>query len=243
MSSIRDTAERFFDACETRKGWEECAQYCHTGATFAAQADALNGVETLEAYTEWMKHLLALLPDGNAEVRSFAVDEARNNVAAFGVFRGTHTGGGPLPPTGDSADGGRGGGQPRRQRFPGHRPARAQLFGVAEAAAGLPQRNPQPAGQHPGQGGGAQRGGVGLAGQPGGQPLLDRGQRPADSFEPVQLGQQLGVAESVDRGGLQGGQPGGDHVDRGHQRVAVGIDWRLHASNTSATHRQKGRPM
>ena len=45
-----------------------------------------------------MKGLLVPLPDGNAEVRSFAVDEARNNVAVFGVFRGTHTGeGGPVP--------------------------------------------------------------------------------------------------------------------------------------------------
>ena len=105
MSPMRDVAERFFDACETGKGWAECAQYCHPGATFAAQVDALDGVETLEAYTEWMKGLLTLLPDGNAEVRSFAVDEARNNVAAFGVFRGTHTGeGGPVPPTGKHAE-------------------------------------------------------------------------------------------------------------------------------------------
>ena len=104
MTSIRDTAERFFHACESGKGWKGCEQYCRPGATFAAQVDALDGVETLEAYTEWMKGLLTQLPDGNAEVRSFAVDEARNNVAAFGIFRGTHTGeGGPVPPTGKSA--------------------------------------------------------------------------------------------------------------------------------------------
>jgi predicted ester cyclase len=104
MTSIRATAQRFFDACETGQGWDGCKQYCQPGATFAAQSEALAGVETLEAYTDWMKGLLALLPDGNAEVRSFAVDEARNNVAAFGVFRGTHTGaGGPVPPTGKSA--------------------------------------------------------------------------------------------------------------------------------------------
>jgi len=41
------------------------------------------------------------VPDGSYEIRSFAVDEARKNVAAYGVFRGTHTGqGGPVPPTG-----------------------------------------------------------------------------------------------------------------------------------------------
>ena len=105
MSSIKETAEQFFDACETGKGWEACEQYCHPGATFAAQTDALADVTTLEAYTEWMKGLMTILPDGNAEVRSFAVDETRHNVAAFGVFRGTHTGeGGPVPPTGKSAE-------------------------------------------------------------------------------------------------------------------------------------------
>jgi predicted ester cyclase len=105
VTSIRDTAQQFFDACETGKGWAGCEQYCHPGATFSAQVDTLAGMTTLEAYTEWMKDLITLLPDGNAEVRSFAVDEARNNVAVFGVFRGTHTGeGGPVPPTGKSAE-------------------------------------------------------------------------------------------------------------------------------------------
>jgi steroid delta-isomerase-like uncharacterized protein len=105
MTSIRDTAELFFDACETGKGWKGCEQYCHPSATFSAQVDTLAGMATLEAYTEWMKSLLTLLPDGNAEVRSFAVDEARKNVAVFGVFRGTHTGdGGPVPTTGKTAE-------------------------------------------------------------------------------------------------------------------------------------------
>ena len=105
MSSIKETAEGFFDACETGKGREGCQQYCHAGATFSAQAGALEGVDTLQAYTEWMKGLLVPVPDGKYEVRSFAVDEVRNNVAAYGVFRGTHTGeGGPMPPTGKSVE-------------------------------------------------------------------------------------------------------------------------------------------
>ena len=59
------------------------------------------GIETLEQYTDWMKGLLAILPDGKYEVRSFAVDGERKNVCAFGVFTGTHTGeGGPTAPTG-----------------------------------------------------------------------------------------------------------------------------------------------
>jgi predicted ester cyclase len=105
MSSIKDVAERFFDACETGKGWEGCKQDCHPEATFAAQAGALAGIDTLRAYTEWMKNLLTPLPDGSYEVRSFAVDDERNSVAAYGVFRGTHSGqGGPVPPTGKRAE-------------------------------------------------------------------------------------------------------------------------------------------
>ena len=78
-----------------------CRQYCHAGATFSAQAQALAGVATLEGYTEWMKGLLTPIPDGRYEIRSFAEDEGRKNVAAYGVFRGTHTGqGGPVPATG-----------------------------------------------------------------------------------------------------------------------------------------------
>ena len=52
-----------------------------------------------------MKGLLIPVPDGRYEVRSFAVDEERHNVAAYGVFRGTHTGeGGPVPPTGKQVE-------------------------------------------------------------------------------------------------------------------------------------------
>ncbi len=101
MSSIKETAERFFDACETGKGWEACREYCDPQATFSAQAEALAGVDTLEAYTDWMKGLFSPVPDGSYEVRSFAVDEGRNHVAVYSIFRGTHTGeGGPVPPTG-----------------------------------------------------------------------------------------------------------------------------------------------
>lgn len=101
MSSIKDSAAKFFDACETGGGWAACAGFCHPGATFSAQAGALNGVDTLEAYTEWMKGMFTPVPDGAYEIRSFSVDEERGNVSAFAVFSGTHTGeGGPVPPTG-----------------------------------------------------------------------------------------------------------------------------------------------
>jgi len=60
-------------------------------------------VKTLAEYAEWMKGITTVLPDARYEIKSFATDEARGNVAAYGVFHGTHTGeGGPVPPTGRS---------------------------------------------------------------------------------------------------------------------------------------------
>jgi predicted ester cyclase len=104
-ATMKETAALFFDACESGKGWEVCRHYCHPDATFAAQADALAGVDTLQAYTEWMKGLLTPMPDARYEIRAFAVDEARNCVLGYAIFRGTHTGeGGPVPPTGRAAE-------------------------------------------------------------------------------------------------------------------------------------------
>lgn len=105
MSAIRHTAEKFFNACESGKGWEGCQQYCRPGATFSAQAAALTGINTVEAYTNWMKGMYTPMPDARYEVKSFAVDEQRHNVAAFGVFRATHSAaGGPVAPTGKTVE-------------------------------------------------------------------------------------------------------------------------------------------
>jgi predicted ester cyclase len=99
--SITAVAEAFFDACETGKGWEVCNAFCTPDATFSAQAEPLLEVKTLAQYTDWMKAMLPLLSDAGYELKSFATDGARNNVAAYAVFYGTHTGqGGPVPPTG-----------------------------------------------------------------------------------------------------------------------------------------------
>ena len=104
MISISDTAEKFFVACETGKGWDGCKTYCTPSATFAAQAEPLADVKTLHQYCDWMKGLLGAMPDGRYDLISFATDENRRNVSAYAVFHGTHTGpGGPVPPTGKTA--------------------------------------------------------------------------------------------------------------------------------------------
>jgi|SRR3954447_1324785 predicted ester cyclase len=102
-STMTDTARAFFEACETGGGWEACSAYCTPDASFAAQAEPLADVRTLEDYADWMKGLLVFMPDGRYELKSFAADTERHNVSAYAVFSGTHSAdGGPMPPTGRS---------------------------------------------------------------------------------------------------------------------------------------------
>jgi steroid delta-isomerase-like uncharacterized protein len=105
MMSITETAMKFFKACDEGKGWGECKSCCTVDATFSAQAEPLAEVQSLEQYAEWMKGLLTFMPDADYEIKSFATDEERNNVSAYAVITGTHTGeGGPVPPTGKKTE-------------------------------------------------------------------------------------------------------------------------------------------
>ena len=103
--TMLETAREFFDACEAGEGWAVCSQFCTPDASFSAQAEALAGVDTLQAYTEWTKSLFTPMPDCGVEIQSFAADEERGNVCVYAIFSGTHTGeGGPVPPTGRRTD-------------------------------------------------------------------------------------------------------------------------------------------
>jgi predicted ester cyclase len=99
--SIKDIAEQFFIACESGQGWDVCQAFCDSNATFSSQTSVLTEITRIEAYTEWMKDLFEAIPNGQYEIQSFGVDNVRQSVIVFGIFRGTHTGqGGPTPPTG-----------------------------------------------------------------------------------------------------------------------------------------------
>ena len=100
MMTMTETAQAFFEACEAGRGWAGCAEYCAPGASFAAQAAPLDGITTLQGYTEWMKGLLTVLTDGHYALQSFAADPGTQTVTAYAVFTGTHLAGGPCPPTG-----------------------------------------------------------------------------------------------------------------------------------------------
>jgi predicted ester cyclase len=102
MPAITDTAMKFFEACEAGKGWEACKAYCAPDASFAGQAEPLAEVRNLQAYADWMQGVIKMMPDGRYELKSFAIDATRNNVTAYAVFKGTHTGAGIPPPKGKS---------------------------------------------------------------------------------------------------------------------------------------------
>jgi predicted ester cyclase len=105
MASLSEIAGKFFEACETGKGWEGCSAYCTPDATFSAKASPLAEIKTLAGYTDWMKGISGLFPDARYDLKSFATDEERKNVAAYAIFHATHTGeGGPVPPTGRHMD-------------------------------------------------------------------------------------------------------------------------------------------
>ena len=105
MSDSKQAALGFYHACESGKGWAGCAEYCHPGAGFAAQAGALAEMTTLEAYCDWMQGVVSILPDASYDLRAVGADDERGRVAIFGIFTGTHTGeGGPVPPTGKKTE-------------------------------------------------------------------------------------------------------------------------------------------
>lgn len=104
-TNITATAAAFFEACESGQGWAECAQCCTPDATFAAQSEALTGVTSIEAYSNWMQGLHTLMSDVSYEVTGFGTDAECHCVVVSAVFSGTHTGeGGPVPPTGKSTN-------------------------------------------------------------------------------------------------------------------------------------------
>ena len=99
--SAFENATKFFHACDSLKGWEECSQYVTPDASFEAQAEPLVDVSTVEAYAEWMVGLGSVLKGCTYELHISSYDEADKTAVFFATFTGSHVGeGGPVPPTG-----------------------------------------------------------------------------------------------------------------------------------------------
>ena len=92
MSNIKEVANRFFEACETGKGWEVCKDYCTKDATFSSHAEALSEINSIEGYSDWMIGICSTMPDSNYEIKSVTVDIEKKHVSFFAVFSGTHLG-------------------------------------------------------------------------------------------------------------------------------------------------------
>jgi len=100
MSPIKN-AENFFHACESAKGWDVCKQYVVEGAAFSGQSDALEGLDTVERYCDWMKSQgTVTFPEATYDLHSCSFDERTRMAMIFGTFHAKHLGeGGPVPPT------------------------------------------------------------------------------------------------------------------------------------------------
>ncbi len=99
--TMPDNATKFFHACESGKGWQECSQYVEPDAPFTAQSEPLVDVKTIEAYTDWMAGFAnTIAPGCSYELHTSAYDDAAKAAIFFATFTGTHSGeGGPVPPT------------------------------------------------------------------------------------------------------------------------------------------------
>ena len=86
MPAITEIARRFFDTCESGRGWEACRVYCTRDATFSAQSEPLAEIGLLQAYTDWVAGALHTYRAGWYEVKSLATDETGASVSIFAVF-------------------------------------------------------------------------------------------------------------------------------------------------------------
>jgi len=96
-----DAGLKFFEACETGKGWMACKEYCTPNATFQSQAEPLQ-FNTVQQYTDWMRGLATqTMPGCGYDLKFAGEDRKTGTVGFYALFTGKHTGpGGPVHPTG-----------------------------------------------------------------------------------------------------------------------------------------------
>ena len=99
--SAFDNATRFFHACESLEGWDECTQYVAAGAPFAAQSEPLVDITTVEGYVTWWTGLGTTTIAGcSYDLHTSSYDKDNKIAMFFATVTGSHVGeGGPVPPT------------------------------------------------------------------------------------------------------------------------------------------------
>ena len=91
MSPMADIAMKFFEACEVGKGWGRARRTARRTHLSSAKRNPWQRSAPCRP-TDWMQGLMMMLPDGRYDMKSFAIDELRNNVTAYAVFSGTQVG-------------------------------------------------------------------------------------------------------------------------------------------------------
>jgi len=94
--TVQDIAQKFFDCCETGKGWDGCSQYVKSGtAPFNIQAvDALPGPNVtlnkyVKDYLDWMKGVVENMGEkATYEVKAQSYDSDTNTALYYAVFAG-----------------------------------------------------------------------------------------------------------------------------------------------------------
>lgn len=104
--SAFDNATKFFHACESLKGWDECKQYVAADASFSAQCEPLVDITTVEGYVDWMTGFGTTTAAGcSYDLHTSSYDETQKTAMFFATFTGSHVGeGGPIPPTNKSTN-------------------------------------------------------------------------------------------------------------------------------------------
>ena len=99
--SAFENAKKFFIACEAPEGWDGCKPFVADGATFRAQSEPLTGIDSIQAYCDWMAGIgKVTAPGATYDLHTAAFDEATSTAIFFGTYHARHTGeGGPVPPT------------------------------------------------------------------------------------------------------------------------------------------------
>lgn len=100
-----ENATRFFDNCESMRGWEACKDLVADNAEFYCQAQALAEITAVKDYVDWMNGFSAIAPDTHYKMNASAYDESTRTALFFATTTATHTGdAGPVPPTNKTAN-------------------------------------------------------------------------------------------------------------------------------------------
>lgn len=100
MTKWFERATKFFHACESAKGWDNCKEYVADGAEFICQSETYADTKTVKGYVTKISEVYdAIFRDGASYELELVTTNDDGVIAFFGTSTVKHTGpGGPVPP-------------------------------------------------------------------------------------------------------------------------------------------------